>query len=89
MFLSVWIISLRYRTLAYWLECSPMAWERFGFNSRLIHTKKWYLKPHYLAQSIIRYGSRVNFTYFYQFTKTNSLVMIYYDFLKFNYSVIR
>ena len=46
------------RTLAWWLECLPMAWVQSQLESYQ-RLKKWYLMPPGLTLSIIRYGSRV------------------------------
>ena len=53
-----------YRTLAWWLECSPMAREtgvQFQVES-CQRLKKWYLMPPCLTPSIIRYWSRVKWS---------------------------
>ena len=50
-----------YRTLAWWLECSPMAWETY-VQSQVESYQKLkicYLMPPCLTLSIIRCGSRV------------------------------
>ena len=47
-----------------WIECSPLAWEtwvQFQVESYQ-RLKKWYLMPHCLTLSIIRYGSRVKWS---------------------------
>ena len=58
-------IILRFtRTLAWWLECSPMAretWVQVQVESYQ-RLKKWYLMPPFSTLSIIRYGSRVNWS---------------------------
>ena len=57
-------ISLRCRTLAERLECSPMVretWVRSQVESYQ-RLKKWYLMPPCLTLSIIRYGSRVKWS---------------------------
>ena len=62
LFLSIYF-SL-YRTLAWWLECLPMAretWVRSQVESYQ-RLKKWYLMPPCLTLSIIRYGSRVKWS---------------------------
>ena len=54
-------ICIYVRTLAKWLECSPMAretWVQSQVESYQ-RLKKWYLMPPCLTLSIIRYGSRV------------------------------
>ena len=51
-------------TLAWWLECLPMAWET-GVQSQVEsyqRLKKWYLIPTCLTLSIIRYRSRVKWS---------------------------
>ena len=52
------------RTLAWWLECLPMAWET-GIQSQVEsyqRLNKWYLMPPCLTLSIIRYRSRVKWS---------------------------
>ena len=52
------------RTLARWLECSAMAretWVQSQVESYQ-RLKKWYLMPHCLTLSIIRYGSRIKWS---------------------------
>ena len=49
----------------HWLECLPMAWEtwvQFQVESYQ-RLKKWYLMPPCLTLRIIRYGSRVKWSY--------------------------
>ena len=53
-----------YLTLAWWLECSPMARET-GVQSQVEsyqRLKKWYSLPPYLTLNIIRYGSGVKWS---------------------------
>ena len=50
--------------MAWWLECSPMAWETWVQSQveSYERLKKWYLMPPCLILSIIRYGSRVKWS---------------------------
>ena len=52
------------RTLAWWLECSPMAWETWVQSQveSYQRLKKWYLMLPCLTLSIIRYRSRVKWS---------------------------
>ena len=50
--------------MAWWLECSPIVWETWvQYQVKSCQRfKKWYLIPPCLTLSIIRYGSRVNWS---------------------------
>ena len=55
---------LLYRTLAWWLECSPMAREIFVKSQveSCQRLKNWYLMPPCLTLRIIKYGPRVKWS---------------------------
>ena len=52
------------RTLAWWLECLPKAWETWVHSlvKSYQRLKKWYLMPPCFTLNIIRYGSRVKWS---------------------------
>ena len=57
----IYIYIYMNRTLAWWLECSPMAKVQSQVESYQ-RLKKWYLMPPCLTLSIIRFGSRVKWS---------------------------